>query len=73
MCDTHYRRVLHDPSNGGRPPTDRGYVYKVRVRNERGSQPYYYSIEEKALTMVAQARAAGTLEFFARYRFEEEL
>jgi hypothetical protein len=38
-----------------------------------GAQPYYYSDFDKALIRVAEARADGTLLYFAKYILEERL
>jgi hypothetical protein len=75
FCDTHYRRVRRIESGvdkGGSVPKD-GAVYKIRVWRPTGAQPYYYSDFDKALIRVAEARADGTLLYFAKYILEERL
>lgn len=70
-CDTHYRQVKYGYSGeNGRPSMD-GTVWKVRIRNTRGSQPYYFSDREQAFARANAAMHAGTLMFFAEYELKE--
>lgn len=66
-CDTHYRHFLRrEQGVGGIEPLD-DVVYKVRVRGANGTQPFYYSKPEAAMAKVAEARADGSLLYFAEY------
>lgn len=74
MCDTCYRRAAYRERTGstGIEPLD-DTIYKVRVMEPQGSQPYYYSKPEMAYAKAAEARKDGLLLFFGEYKIQRRL
>lgn len=78
-CDTCYRHrrraedaleAGREAGQTGRPPLD-NELYKVRGRTDAGSQTWTYSDGAAAARKARALRAAGHLEFYARYRIAQ--
>lgn len=54
----------------GRPSEDR-VVFKIRVKDERGSKSVYRTSEEVAFEFAQKCKNEGKLLFFARYECTE--